>query len=162
MRFTRLLAPLLAAALALPGCNLDTSTTGTFDIGGATVETAKFDASLGIDPTSALWTKTPTGLYYRTLAPGTGTGMKATNGQRVTVRYTGYLPNGAPFESNVYTFTLGRGEVIAGWDQGILDMEVGERRLLLIPASLGYGTRGSGPIPPNAVLVFDVQVASIG
>jgi FKBP-type peptidyl-prolyl cis-trans isomerase len=82
------------------------------------------------------------------------------NGQKVAVNYIGWLVNGQSFDSGQYSFTLGGTGVIAGWNVGIVGMKIGEIRRLLIPASLGYGATGSGPIPPNATLVFDVQVAS--
>ena len=109
------------------------------------------------------------GLQITTLAQGTGEGAKA--GDKVTVNYTGMLESGAIFDSNVdpkfqhvepFTFTLGVGQVIQGWDQGVLGMKVGEKRHLVIPASLGYGAQGAGSIiPPNATLIFDVEVTKI-
>jgi len=161
MRRLRLFAPLVALTLSLPlAACLDTSEPTTSITGGATVETTTFAASLGIDLTATGWTRTATGLFYRTLSTPTGTPAAVTNGQHVTVRYTGWLSNGTQFQSSSIDFNLGRGEVIAGWDQGIVGMRVGERRRLLIPPSLGYGPGGSGPIPGNAVLVFDVEVLS--
>ena len=157
---TPLLTPLLAVALALPlaGCGGDDDETTAPSSSTGIVETTTFAPSLGVDVSASGWTRTATGLYYRTLAPATGTAATVANGQRVSVRYTGWLSNGTQFESSTYTFTLGRGEVIAGWDQGIVGMRVGERRQLVIPATLGYGTRANGPIPANSVLVFNVEV----
>ena len=163
MRPIRLLAPLVALALALPlaGCGEDSEATGPGPTPtAATVETTTFGPSLGIDLTAAGWTRTPTGLYYRTLSSPAGTAAAVANGQRVSVRYTGWLANGTEFESSIYPFTVGAGEVIRGWDQGIVGMRVGERRRLLIPPALGYGSRANGPIPANSVLVFDVEVLS--
>ncbi|MBI3573476.1 FKBP-type peptidyl-prolyl cis-trans isomerase, partial [Candidatus Kaiserbacteria bacterium] len=79
------------------------------------------------------------------------------------VNYTGVLTNGTVFDSSdshgtPFTFTIGQGHVIAGWEQGLLGMKEGGRRLLAIPPSLGYGPNGSGPIPGNATLIFDVQL----
>jgi FKBP-type peptidyl-prolyl cis-trans isomerase FkpA len=99
-----------------------------------------------------------------------GTGAVANSGNRITVAYTGWLfdssqPNnkGRQFDSNTFTFTLGTGFVIKGWDQGIPGMRVGGQRRLIIPPELGYGSAGSGNlIPPNAALVFDVTLISIG
>lgn len=159
MRLTRQLAPLFALVFALPlvACGDDADTTAP---SSATIETTTFGSSLGIDITAAGWTKTPSGLYYRTLASAAGSAATVTNGQRVSVRYTGWLANGTQFESSTYTFNVGRGEAIAGWDQGIVGMRVGERRQLVIPPSLGYGARANGPIPANSILVFNVEVLS--
>jgi FKBP-type peptidyl-prolyl cis-trans isomerase FkpA len=100
-----------------------------------------------------------------------GTGIEAKPGMSVTVQYTGWLyddsakdKHGTKFDSSrdhgePFTFTLGAGQVIEGWDQGVAGMKVGGKRTLLIPASLGYGARGAGrDIPPNASLVFDVEL----
>ena len=110
-----------------------------------------------------------TGLQVTTVKEGTGTG--AVKGDSVTVNYTGMLENGTVFDSNVdpkfshvqpFTFDLGTGMVIQGWDQGVLGMKVGEKRHLVIPANLAYGDRGAGSlIPPGATLTFDVEVVSI-
>jgi FKBP-type peptidyl-prolyl cis-trans isomerase FkpA len=101
-----------------------------------------------------------------------GTGATATAGKRVTVNYTGwlYLPDapqhhGEQFDSSVgrkpFTFQLGSGMVIPGWDQGVDGMKVGGKRTLVIPATLGYGAEGGGPIPPNANLIFDVELLDV-
>jgi len=101
-----------------------------------------------------------------------GTGKTATAGENVTVHYTGwlYLPNapehhGAQFDSSrgrePFTFRLGSGGVIPGWDQGVDGMKVGGKRTLVIPAALGYGSDGAGPIPPNANLIFDVELLKV-
>ena len=101
-----------------------------------------------------------------------GTGATAAAGSHVTVNYTGwlYLPDapqhhGAQFDSSIgrtpFTFRLGSGMVIPGWDQGVDGMKVGGKRTLVIPAALGYGAEGAGPIPPNANLVFDVELLDV-
>jgi FKBP-type peptidyl-prolyl cis-trans isomerase len=97
-----------------------------------------------------------------------GKGREARSGDTVHVRYTGTLMNGKKFDSTAdhgdepFKFTLGKGEVIKGWDQGVVGMKVGGKRRLKIPSSLGYGENGSPPnIPPNAGLVFDVELVSI-
>ena len=96
-----------------------------------------------------------------------GTGAEAKNGDMVTVNYTGTLDDGTKFDSSLnpgrtpFSFTLGRGQVIQGWDQGVLGMKVGGTRELTIPASLGYGASGQGPIPPNATLHFTVTLLSV-
>ena len=95
-----------------------------------------------------------------------GTGAEATAGQVITVNYTGKLQNGTVFDSSVgkqpFTFTLGVGQVIAGWDQGVQGMKVGGKRLLIIPANLAYGDRAVGPIPANSTLIFEVELLKVG
>ncbi|MDB5746945.1 MAG: hypothetical protein JWP72_1793 [Massilia sp.] len=97
-----------------------------------------------------------------------GSGATAAPGNKVTVAYTGWLYSataadhkGMQFDKGTISFTLGRGEVIAGWDQGLAGMKAGGKRTLSIPASLGYGRSGSGPIPPDAGLVFDVELIRV-
>lgn len=101
-----------------------------------------------------------------------GTGKEATDGATVVVHYTGWLyePNteskrGAQFDSSSgrepFSFHLGGGQVIPGWDAGVAGMKVGGKRTLIIPASLGYGSSGAGPIPPNANLIFDVELLEV-
>jgi FKBP-type peptidyl-prolyl cis-trans isomerase FkpA len=97
-----------------------------------------------------------------------GTGDTAANGRTLAVNYTGWLfdpsrpeQKGTQFESGSYSFLLGAGRVIRGWDQGVLGMRVGGLRRLTIPPELAYGSTGSGPIPPNASLVFDVELVNV-
>ena len=163
MRRTRFLAPLSALALCatIAACGGDDDETTAPATSTGVIETTTFAPALGVDVKAAGWTKTPTGLYYRTLSSPTATSAAvAANGQRVSVRYTGWLANGQQFESSTYTFQLGRGEVIAGWDQGIVGMRVGERRQLVIPPSLGYGAQANNVIPANSILVFNVELLS--
>jgi FKBP-type peptidyl-prolyl cis-trans isomerase len=104
----------------------------------------------------------PSGLFIRDLAVGGG--AEAINGMNLDVHYTGWLPNGTKFDSSrdrnePITFRLGGGQVIRGWDEGLQGMRVGGQRRLIIPASLAYGAAGAGDvIPPNANLVFDVEL----
>jgi peptidylprolyl isomerase len=96
-----------------------------------------------------------------------GTGAQPQKGQTVTVHYTGYLVDGKKFDSSVdrgqpFSFVLGASQVIKGWDEGLATMKVGGKRRLTIPPELGYGPSGSPPvIPPNAVLIFDVELLSV-
>lgn len=94
----------------------------------------------------------------------------AKNGDTLVMNYTGRLTNGTVFDSNVdpkfahvqpFEFRLGAGEVIKGWDEGLLGMKVGEKKTLTIPPEKGYGARGQGPIPPNSTLIFDVELIAI-
>lgn len=95
-----------------------------------------------------------------------GTGETAANGDRLTVHYIGSFLDGRVFESSYttgqpYTFVLGAGRVIPGWDQGIPGMKVGGKRRLTIPPSLAYGASGNGPIPPNTPIRFEVELLSL-
>jgi FKBP-type peptidyl-prolyl cis-trans isomerase len=111
----------------------------------------------------------PNGLKYTDTKTGDGTA--ATPGNKVSVHYTGWLYNngakGAKFDSSVdrgqpFQFTLGAHQVIAGWDEGVAGMKVGGKRTLIIPPELGYGARGAGGvIPPNATLMFDVELLGV-
>ena len=104
--------------------------------------------------------KTQRGTYYQDVTPGTG--LVSIPGRKAKVRYTGWLPNGKQFDSGEYEFTPGAGEVIAGWDDGVVGMKVGGKRKLVIPAVLGYGERGAPPdIPPYSVLVFEVELLHV-
>ncbi|HEU4777418.1 MAG TPA: FKBP-type peptidyl-prolyl cis-trans isomerase [Telluria sp.] len=113
---------------------------------------------------------TDSGLQYEELTVGSGAEAKA--GQHVTVHYTGWLRNddgtqGAKFDSSKdrndpFQFSLGAGQVIRGWDEGVQGMKIGGLRRLTIPAALGYGARGAGGvIPPNATLIFDVELLGV-
>lgn len=94
-----------------------------------------------------------------------GTGAEAVAGKKLTVNYTGRLLTGAQFDSSEgrapFAFVLGAGQVIKGWDMGLTGMKVGGKRQLVIPSYLGYGDTGQGPIPPNATLVFDVELLGV-
>lgn len=108
---------------------------------------------------------TPSGLTY--VDHVVGTGDLAVAGQTATVHYTGWLTTGQKFDSSVdrgqpFSFPLGAGRVIKGWDEGVQGMKVGGKRKLTIPADLGYGARGAGGvIPPNATLIFDVELLGV-
>jgi FKBP-type peptidyl-prolyl cis-trans isomerase len=108
---------------------------------------------------------TPSGLTYTDIEVGNGAAAKS--GQKVRVHYTGWLKNGQKFDSSLdrnepFEFTLGAGMVIKGWDEGVAGMNIGGKRRLEIPPSLGYGARGAGGvIPPNADLVFEVELLGL-
>lgn len=108
---------------------------------------------------------TASGLKYIDVVVGKG--ASPTAGKQVTVHYTGTLENGRKFDSSVdrnqpFSFTIGVGQVIPGWDEGVMTMKVGGKRKLIIPSRLGYGSRGAGGvIPPNATLLFDVELLAV-
>ncbi|MCS7018327.1 MAG: FKBP-type peptidyl-prolyl cis-trans isomerase [Cytophagales bacterium] len=107
----------------------------------------------------------PSGLGIKIIQEGTG--ELPPNGKNVIVHYTGYLEDGSKFDSSVdrgqpFSFTLGAGQVIKGWDEGIAKLKIGTKAVLLIPAHLGYGSRGAGGvIPPNATLFFEVELLGV-
>lgn len=121
----------------------------------------------GVVKSSDVYVKTGSGLQYADIKVGTGPAAHA--GQRVTVHYTGWLKGrlgmeGKKFDSSrdrnePFQFMLGMGEVIPGWDEGVQGMQVGGHRKLIVPAALGYGSKGAGDsIPPGATLVFEVEL----
>ncbi len=117
-------------------------------------ETGKLESSL----------TTESGLMIKDIVVGEGD--KAHEGQTVTVDYTGTLENGEQFDTSIgrapFSFPLGAGRVIKGWDEGVAGMQVGGKRKLTIPPELGYGSRGAGNvIPPNATLIFDIELLKV-
>ncbi len=107
---------------------------------------------------------TASGLKYVDEVVGTGPSPKS--GQNVTVNYTGTLENGTKFDSSFdhgqpFTFPIGVGKVIKGWDEGVMTMKVGGKRRLMVPSNLGYGPSGNGTIPPNASLNFEVELLDV-
>jgi FKBP-type peptidyl-prolyl cis-trans isomerase len=125
--------------------------------------------SLAADGAPGKMTELANGLKYTDT--NVGTGAEATKGSKVSVHYTGWLYNngakGAKFDSSLdrgqpFAFGLGAGQVIRGWDEGVSGMKVGGKRTLIIPPELGYGARGAGGvIPPNATLMFDVELLGV-
>jgi len=126
---------------------------------------ASSDSEKTIAPLVAGFTKTPSGLYYKVLTPGSG--LKPTKGQTILAHYEGRLVDGTVFDSSYarhqpFEFQVGVGNVIAGWDEALMDMKTGEKRTIVLPPNLGYGAQGAGGvIPPNAWLIFDVQLVAL-
>lgn len=173
--------------LALTACNAKTETTPTPESTMQTETTtqqpavdpattalsATLDASLTSEEADALkhtdTVTSKTGLKYIDLKVGKG--AMPVKGQTITVNYTGKLTNGQTFDSNVdpkfnhvepFSTAIGVGQVIPGWDEGMVSMKVGGKRRLIIPSQLGYGARGAGAtIPPNATLIFDVELLGV-
>lgn len=170
----RTLAPALALVLAACTAQDQTpdtaATTGTTPVATATAATTAAETTTPAASTGAQMDTfampanlltTPSGLQYTIDRPGTG--PQPQPGQTVSVHYSGWLTDGTPFDSSrdrgtPFEFPIGAGRVIKGWDEGVMAMKVGEVRTLVIPASLGYGAGGRGPIPPNATLVFKVEL----
>ena len=141
-------------------------------LAGAVLALALLAVVIPFEPSNAATnqvTEMPDGLKYTDTKIGTG--AEAEPGKKVSVHYTGWLYNndakGAKFDSSVdrgqpFQFTLGGHQVIAGWDEGVAGMKVGGKRTLIIPPALGYGARGAGGvIPPNATLMFDVELLGV-
>jgi FKBP-type peptidyl-prolyl cis-trans isomerase FkpA len=122
--------------------------------------------------TPAATAAAPTTVAFQKIDTQAGTGKEATAGATAVVNYTGWLfdpaapaQHGAQFDSSKgrdpFSFKLGGGQVIKGWDEGVQGMKVGGKRSLIIPASMGYGDTGAGPIPPNATLIFEVELLDV-
>jgi peptidylprolyl isomerase len=184
MRRHLLTLPLLIAVFAFAACGDDSSSTDESAATPAATEApteaatpagptegdagVKVSGKLGAEPkiTVPKGGTAPAGLVYKDLEVGKG--PKAAAGQTVDMQYSGVLfADGTKFDASwdrggePFSFSLGAGMVIPGWDQGIVGMRKGGRRLLVIPPDLGYGPQGSGPIPPDATLVFVVDLDEI-
>ena len=156
---------ILAAAMAIGafGCAAGGGTgTGSNSTSTTTTTTTTTTGAAGV--TSGAITL-PSGLKYEDLKVGDG--AVAETGNTVSVHYTGWLADGTKFDSSLdrgqpFEFTLGNGNVIRGWDEGVKGMKVGGKRKLTIPPDLGYGAAGAGgTIPPNATLTFDVELLGV-
>jgi FKBP-type peptidyl-prolyl cis-trans isomerase len=151
-----------AVAVSLSACGQGASSAGASGSApqpiAGDIERTTFAPELGLRLDAM--TRRASGMYVQDLTPGTGS--VATRGRTVVVRYTGWLPNGKQFDSGEISVTLGTNKTIAAWEEGLLGMRVGGKRRLVVPPNLGYGARGAGnDIPPNAVLVFDMEVTSV-
>ena len=143
---------LLLAAIAIPACSQK-------EAASTLPKTAETQAA----PAGAV--TTASGLSYTDIVPGTG--ASPTSGKDVTVHYTGWLVDGKKFDSSLdrrqpFVFRIGAGQVIPGWDEGVMSMKVGGKRKLIIPSQLGYGAAGAGGvIPPDATLIFEVELLKV-
>ncbi len=144
-------ATLIATATLLASCGDDIT-------GPQAIEDVEFAASLQIN--LAAMTRTASGLYYEDIEAGSGDPAAA--GQEVTVAYTGWLIDGNVFDDGEFSFRLGAGQVVAGFDEGVTGMRLGGVRRIVVPPELGYGSRGSGPVPPDAIMIFRIKLLEIG
>jgi len=149
---------LLVAGIAIPACSQKENKPTSAEQKPAAVEQKSPAAA------TDRYVKTPSGLSYLDITPGTG--ATPTYGKQVKVHYTGWLENGTKFDSSLggqpFVFPIGAGQVIPGWDEGVMSMKVGGKRKLIIPPQLGYGASGAGGvIPPNATLIFEVELLDV-
>ena len=172
MRFQVTVAVLTVGVMAFATACQSSKAKGSASTGSTAstvaASTASSQSASSKETTGSMVT-TASGLEYEDLKIGTGPSPKT--GQSVTVNYTGWLFNGgkqgAMFDSSLnpgrtpFTFVIGEGQVIKGWDEGVATMKVGGRRILIIPPDLGYGATGTGPIPPNSTLKFDVELLAV-
>lgn len=120
------------------------------------IEEVEFAPSLGVDLSQM--TKTASGLYFQDLVVGDGEALAV--GDSVRMDHSGWLTNGQLFSTGVFESKVGVAHLVPGFDEGVLGMNVGGTRRLILPPELGYGNQGSGPIPPGAVMIFEVEILS--
>jgi peptidylprolyl isomerase len=159
-----IIPPDLAYGAAGAGGVIPPNATLTFEVELVSVEPGSPAAPTQVEPSD--YTETETGLRYYDLQVGDGATAEA--GKTVTVHYTGWLENGQKFDSSIdrgepFALTVGEGRVIAGWEEGVAGMQVGGKRQLVVPPELGYGAAGagSGVIPPNATLIFEIELLDV-
>ncbi len=159
----RIMALAAVLGIAAAGCNEASQRSGSASTQSSSTTTGA--AGTPAPAEAGKMHKLASGLQYEDLALGSGT--LAEPGMTVSVHYTGWLTDGTKFDSSVdrgqpFGFQLGAGQVIRGWDEGVKGMRIGGKRKLTIPPDLGYGARGAGGvIPPNATLVFDVELLDV-
>ncbi len=159
-----LAALMMVAALSVTGCSKPAEPAAETPAATAPAEQPAAEQPAAAPATGPV-TKDVTKLVIKDTKVGTG--AEAKSGQSVTVNYTGYLTDGTKFDSSLdsgqpFTFNLGGGEVIKGWDEGVAGMKVGGTRNLTIPPAMGYGDQGAGGvIPPGATLFFEVELLSV-
>ncbi len=157
------LSLLASSVLLFAGCN--GSNLGTFDPGTLSTDPATATYAAALNVNIASMTMTADSLYYKDLTVGTG--ATAAAGYTARVRYTGWLINGAKFDTSegrtppYFEFLINTGAVIKGWDKGIPGMKVGGTRQLVIPPALAYGANGTATVPGNAILVFEVTLLQV-
>lgn len=156
MRSTLLRVFTTAAILAAVACSVDKVSSPA-----PTIEETTFASSLGVE--LGAMTRTTSGLYMQDVTVGDG--QAAAVGDSIVAHYTLRLPDGTLLQTNVggtaFRALLGHGRLIAGWDEGLVGMKEGGERRLIVPPALGYGSSGSGNVPPNAILVFDVALQTV-
>jgi FKBP-type peptidyl-prolyl cis-trans isomerase FkpA len=149
-------ATLAFLAALLAGCGT-TVTSSLDDVVFQVIEETTFDPSLDIDLSE--FTRLETGVYIQDVVEGDGASVGP--GTSAVLDYTGWLSDGQEFDSGKFTFTVGAGDVIAGFEQGMLGVKVGGTRRLIIPPELAYGPRGSGPVPGGAIVIFRVVLLEV-
>lgn len=156
-RAALLLLASVGTAVACGGASSGASSAPTPAPLASDIERTTFAPSLGVHIESM--SRRPSGLYVQDLE--TGTGAVVTRGRTAVVRYTGWLANGEEFDSGEVSVSVGSHQTIAAWEEALLGMRVGGKRRIVTPPNLAYGASGAGKIPPNAVLVFEMQVTDV-
>ena len=173
MRFTALLLLIPFAGCLVAGCGNKAGQTSAVQVASQPDRSAKqADPAAPPQPPApkpipgkGKFVATKSGLKYKDIMIGRG--AEATSGQTVTVHYKGWLDNGTVFDSSrshgePFSFSLGNGQVIRGWDEGVVGMRVGGVREIIVPPDLGYGDEDKGTIPPNSTLHFEIELLRVG